>query len=168
MNYPSTHFVESAGTVLFDLSTRQICLLHHISSNEYLLPKGRRNLGESRPDAAIRETREETGWTCRLSRVKMWTRCTLAVSEEESRVENVPRRVDGVVEPFMLTQRMLPAEKGKGVKIIWWFVGVVEEAVERGKGEEQFEAELLSFEAAVDRLTFPDGQGSRSSSHRHL
>jgi len=53
--HPSTTFVESAGGILFDPTTREICLLHHRARAQRLLPKGRRNVGESRARAAVRE-----------------------------------------------------------------------------------------------------------------
>jgi 8-oxo-dGTP pyrophosphatase MutT (NUDIX family) len=158
--YPSTHFVESAGTVLFHRSTSQICLLHYLSADEYLLPKGRRNLDESRQQTAIRETREETGWSCSLPRVRMWTRCTpptpapASISGEDGGVdvEDVPRLNEAVCEPFMMSQRVLPG--GKGLKIVWWYVGVIDEGTTKGNGEGMFEAELFGMEEAVGRLTF--------------
>lgn len=70
--YPCASFTESAGTVLFDPQTHQICLLRF--QDEYILPKGRRNIGETRPEAAVRETREETGFACGLLPVRMETR----------------------------------------------------------------------------------------------
>ena len=53
--YTSEAFVESVGAVLFRLSTQEICVLHLLDRDEYVLAKGRRNCGESRQDAAIRE-----------------------------------------------------------------------------------------------------------------
>lgn len=68
-------FVESAGAVVFDFfKVYQICIVYNSVKNEYLLPKGRRNCTESRANAALREVREETGYTCLLSPVTMGTR----------------------------------------------------------------------------------------------
>ena len=44
---PSSQFVESAGAVLFHLSTRQICHFPPLPNIGWLLPKGRRNCGKS-------------------------------------------------------------------------------------------------------------------------
>jgi 8-oxo-dGTP pyrophosphatase MutT (NUDIX family) len=148
--YPSSHFVESSGTVLFHVSTRQICLLHLLSKNEYLLPKGRRNLHETRSAAAVRETKEETGLTCSLPKVKIWTRCPPA--DEAGDIPDVARLEVVDQEAFMVTQREL--SNGKGVKFIWWFIGVVDEEVERGEGEREFEVEMFGFEEAVERVTY--------------
>jgi hypothetical protein len=56
--YSSSTFVESCGTVLFDLSkpySKRVCLTSILASNGWVLAKGRRNINEARKDAALRE-----------------------------------------------------------------------------------------------------------------
>ncbi|KAG8418686.1 hypothetical protein J3459_012142 [Metarhizium acridum] len=53
--YTAEAYVESAGTVLFRLSAREICLLCLPRRDEYVLPKGRRKVGESRDAAPTRQ-----------------------------------------------------------------------------------------------------------------
>ena len=70
------------------------------------------------------------------------------------------RRYPGLTEPFMLTVR----EMGDGgVKLIWWFVAVVDGipgdgdgngSVPVGAGESDFRAEFFTFEEAVGKLSF--------------
>jgi len=117
-----------------------------------MLAKGRRNIGESRAAAAIREVREETGYPCRLLPVRMSTRAPAA--EDRADVKDEARWVEGLCEPFMVSVRELG--EGKGVKFIWWFVAVLIEdgAVGEMKGEEAFRAEFVEREEAVERLTF--------------
>jgi hypothetical protein len=110
----SEEFVESAGTIIFRLSTQEICLVHHREVGEWLLPKGRRNRGESRQCAALREAWEETGYTCRLLPVTMLTRCPPSVEERECPDE--PRQYPDAVEPIAVTTRWLGASN---VKFIW-------------------------------------------------
>lgn len=55
--YASEAFVESVGAVLFRMSTHEICVLHLLDRDEYILAKGRRNCGETRKDAAVREVK---------------------------------------------------------------------------------------------------------------
>ncbi|XHF96449.1 hypothetical protein AWENTII_000087 [Aspergillus wentii] len=60
--YTSEQFVESCGAILFDLSdnnNNKVCLIHYNAKNEWMLAKGRRNCGECRQEAALREAREE-------------------------------------------------------------------------------------------------------------
>ncbi|KAI9933907.1 hypothetical protein ASPWEDRAFT_35880 [Aspergillus wentii DTO 134E9] len=153
--YPSTQFVESCGAILFNLSTapKTVCLIHYHPKNEWLLAKGRRNCGESRHEAAIREVREETGYKARLHPVRMHTRAPPL--DERGHVPDEPREYADLTEPFMVTMRELG---GDGVKIIWWYVAALDEGVvpESGGsgGEEEFTAEFFPLEEAVERLSF--------------
>ncbi|CZT16009.1 related to NUDIX domain [Ramularia collo-cygni] len=149
--YSSTEFVESAGAILFHASTKQICLVHSHERNQWLLAKGRRNIGETRQQTAIRESQEETGFPCRLLPVTLRTRCTPDAEELEF-TPDVPRRFEKVTEPFMLTHRILPGNNG--VKLIWWFIGVIDENAPLLKGEDMFLAKLFGFEDAMATLTF--------------
>ncbi|KAF9768892.1 hypothetical protein IL306_013739 [Fusarium sp. DS 682] len=150
--FTGEQFVESAGTVLFRLSTREICILRHIQRNEYLLPKGRRNLHESRQATALRETTEETGIPCRLLPINMLSR----VCRSETGSKHVPdeaRFFRGACEPILMQARRV----GQGeMKLIWWFVAVVDEDKPVGQHEDEFDLEFLSYDAALEKLTFKD------------
>jgi len=154
LQIPSTNFVESCGAVLFDLTSasKKVCLLHCLENNEWLLPKGRRNIREHRSDAATREVTEETGYACHIHPVTMSTRAPAASSDAD--VKDEARTYPDLTEPFMFMMR--PIDGGASVKIIWWFVAVLdgEEGVERGPGEKAFEAEFWDCEEAVRKLTF--------------
>jgi 8-oxo-dGTP pyrophosphatase MutT (NUDIX family) len=52
----------------------EACILWHSERSEYLLPKGRKDRGESLEQTALRETFEETGYPCKLLPVDMVTR----------------------------------------------------------------------------------------------
>ena len=96
--YTSEAFVESAGAVLFRLSSREVCVLHLLKRNEYVLAKGRRNCGESRQAAALREITEETGFACRLLPLNMSTRAPPAVETEQ--LDDKARFYRGICEPL--------------------------------------------------------------------
>ncbi|RGP63998.1 hypothetical protein FLONG3_9697 [Fusarium longipes] len=149
-SFTGEQFVESAGTVLFRVSTNEICILRHVQRNEYLLPKGRRNLHESREATAIRETTEETGISCHLMPLDMFSR----VCPSDAGSEHVPdeaRFFRGACEPILVQARRV----GQGeMKIIWWFVAAVDEEKPAGRHEDKFDVEFLSYEAALERLTF--------------
>ncbi|KAF3053077.1 hypothetical protein E8E11_002945 [Didymella keratinophila] len=130
--YVSEQFVESCGAVLFISSkpvNAKVCLVNLPSTNEWVLPKGRRNIGESRKEAAMREVAEETGLQCRLLPLD-------------------------ITEPFMCTVRELP--KRNGGKLIWWYIAVLEyDAYSRkGPGEAQFKPEFFTADDAVQKLHF--------------
>ena len=60
--FPSSHFLISGGSILFSSTQAplRICLIYHHARGEWLLPKGRKDRGESVPATAVRETFEET------------------------------------------------------------------------------------------------------------
>lgn len=149
--YTSEKFVESCGAIVFDLSqTKTVCLVHYHKTNEWLLAKGRRNCGESRGEAALREFREETGYQARLCPVKMWTRAP--PKEEDGYIQDVPRLYPDLTEPFMVTTRQLGESD---VKIIWWYVAVLEGFVgEPGSHEKEFTSRFFPLDEAVGMLKF--------------
>jgi 8-oxo-dGTP pyrophosphatase MutT (NUDIX family) len=152
--YTSDDFVESCGAVVFDLSDasrKRVCLSNIIAKNEWVFAKGRRNIDESRKDAALREFHEETGYRCKLLPVDMRTRATAA--DEPPDAPDMPLVHRGLTEPFMCTVRNLPGESG--VKIIWWFIAELD-GIEAGKGlgEEDLRSEFFDFEEAVEKPWF--------------
>lgn len=150
--YTAENFVESAGTVLFRLSTREICLLHFLQRDEYILPKGRRNLGEARQTTATRETTEETGIPCRLLPVNLVSRVCPAIESEN--LPDEARFYKGVCEPILLQTRNL---KDGSLKLIWWFVAAVNEEEPVGQHEkDKFDVGFYSYDEALEKLTFKD------------
>ncbi|KAK6214946.1 NUDIX domain-containing protein [Colletotrichum tabaci] len=161
--YSSEAFVESCGAVVFDLSKEpaKVCLLHYLALDEWYLAKGRRNCGESRHEAALREVLEETGVRCRLLPVDMPTRAP--APDDDANAPDVAAARRAITEPFTLTIRT--TDKGDGVKLIWWYVATVEgrpdgeekekeeEEVTAG-GEAQFTAKFFVCLEAVEKLTF--------------
>jgi ADP-ribose pyrophosphatase YjhB (NUDIX family) len=148
--YSSDRFVEACGAIVFDTSTnpKKVCLLYHAKSDEWLLPKGRRNCNEAREVAARREVREESGYGIKLRPLTLVTR---APSEmEAASVSDVPRTYEGLTEPFMLDVRDLGKEKG--VKLVWWFIAELDGTA--GESEPQFKATFMKCDRAVERLTF--------------
>ena len=78
---------------------------------------------------------------------------------EANDVSDQARRYPDLTEPFMLTVREMG---GGGVKLIWWFVAVVDEepdgngSVPVEAGECDFRAEFFTFEEAVGKLVVPE------------
>jgi ADP-ribose pyrophosphatase YjhB (NUDIX family) len=148
--YDAENFVESVGAIAIKRSTREICLIRHEKRGEWLLAKGRRNAGESRHNAALREIQEETGFACHMLPLTMTTRAPPAI--EEGHYPDKPRVHQEATEPFMLTCRQL--DEGKNMKIIWWYIAAIDEDAEVENGETQFGARLVNFSEAADLLTF--------------
>lgn len=155
--YTSEEFVESCGAILFDSQIQEVCLIHYIEKGEWLLAKGRRNCGESRHEAALRELREETGHQAKLHPVWMSTRAPPL--DEEGHVPDQARSYQGLTEPFMMTMRRLGNEQEKNVKIIWWYIAALHEGVVPGSnesGEEKFKPEFFPLDVAAKKLSFND------------
>ncbi|KAM0707742.1 hypothetical protein Q7P35_004391 [Cladosporium inversicolor] len=146
--YNAEQFVESVGAIAIKASTCEVCLI--LSGGEWMLAKGRRNIGESRSQAALREMKEETGYSCRLLPLTMTTRAPPAI--ETGDYPDEARMHEKVCEPFMLTCRHLHGNGG--IKLIWWYIAAIDESAEVGPGEEQFETRLVGFEEALGMLTF--------------
>lgn len=118
-----------------------------------MLAKGRRNCGESRHEAALREAREETGHSARLYPLAMATRAP--PPDEQGLVPDEPRLYSNLMEPFMVTMRELSAENGKEIKIIWWYIAELNGAGVAGSGgEEHFASEFFPLDEALQKLTF--------------
>ncbi|KAK4539221.1 hypothetical protein LTR36_000876 [Oleoguttula mirabilis] len=149
--FTSEHFVESAGVVLIHKSSRKVCLIHHRHEDQWLLPKGRRNLAESREEAATREAKEETGYACDILPISMKSRAPPTGDDDDG-----VHVYESVYEAFMVTLRHLDE---RDVKVIWWYVAAVDERAGKAAGEQQsVEAVLVDFGAAVEQLTFAEDQ----------
>ena len=149
MQYTADAFVESAGAVLFDGPSRKVCLIHHLTKDEWYLPKGRRNVGENREAAALREVEEETGYKCRLFPVTIITRAP--PPDETTHFPYVPGTYNYACEPFMVTHRIL---KDGALKIISWYIAAIDTDRDPVDGEAEFNARLFETDKAMDRLTY--------------
>lgn len=154
--YTSSEFVESSGAILFDLThePRQVCLIHYAAKNEWLLAKGRRNCGESRLDAALREVEEETGYKCHIYPVTMPVRAP-RIDEADDMIDKA-RTYPDLSEPFMVTIREL--KEKSDVKIIWWYIAAVDGDVnaDATRVDGDFKAEFFAYNEALQKLTFQD------------
>ena len=139
-------FVLSAGTVTLDPVHKKILLLLYRPKGEYLLPKGRKDKGESLADAAVRETFEESGYPCELVAHNL---PTLATGSD----------TDGIakhMEPISCQQRMNRGTR----KIIFWFVAKGDSTAVKVEGTqdegEDFESTWVDIEQGLKMLSYED------------
>jgi len=142
--YPSDRFVISCGTVPLDLIHKKVLLVRLRSTNEFLLPKGRKDENECLKAAAARETYEETGYPATILPLNVPTRATNRAGDGEH------------TEPIAITSRVTDGV----MKIIFWYAASVDsqslpEQDTQQEGED-FESVWMDCEQALAVLTFAD------------
>jgi 8-oxo-dGTP pyrophosphatase MutT (NUDIX family) len=95
----SESFCISSRTVTVDLAHAKILLILWRKTGEYLLPKGRKNIGETLEQAALRETFEETGYDVKLLPISIKTLATVPASEDKE------EKISSITEPVAVQQR---------------------------------------------------------------
>ena len=159
ISYPSTHYVESAGCIQFVLPTDKypdprVIVIYYSGRKGYLLAKGRRNIKEARATAAIRETAEETGLACKLLPIRLHARNPPEIEEDGYTPDEV-RTFDDVVEPFMMTTRDVSKDGVKQMKLIWWYIAVVDTKQPDGLVPEPgLTPTAMKFDEAVEALKY--------------
>ncbi|KAG8706573.1 hypothetical protein FRC09_002345 [Ceratobasidium sp. 395] len=148
----SEEFVICAGCVLLRRTpTLQVGILYHPKESRYILPKGRKDRGESIQETALRETYEETGHQCRYLPLNMKTRSQLS----DVYVKDQPTDAVGAVEPIAVFLRHAGE---RDVKLIFWYVAEVDESCphEHGTqtGGEDYETRFVDADKVLDALTY--------------
>ncbi|PVI08438.1 hypothetical protein DM02DRAFT_647802 [Periconia macrospinosa] len=148
----SEEFVESCGAILFDLTdpdNLSVCLIR--TQKEWLLAKGRRNYGETRQDAAIREVIEETGFRCSLFPVTMPTRATPPEAPAVGYPDKA-RVFDNLIEPFSCEIR--ECRKPIRTKFIYWYIAALDVGAQKLPGEPHYKPKFIPVQQAIQTLTF--------------
>ncbi|KAH7188286.1 NUDIX hydrolase domain-like protein [Fusarium flagelliforme] len=142
----SDQFVISCGTVTIDVQKLKVLLIRMRKNGEYMLPKGRKDVGESLEATALRETYEETGVKAQLLPVAINSLATSPQGQD---------RPKAITEPIAVSQRMT---KG-GLKIIFWYIGMADSTIPPVEGTQQdnedFETYWLDFDD-FDIISFED------------
>ncbi|KAF9454592.1 hypothetical protein P691DRAFT_717096 [Macrolepiota fuliginosa MF-IS2] len=162
LQFSSDNFLLAAGGVLFRLApppdtgidNLQICVLHHRKTNDILLPKGRKDVGEPIEQAALRETFEETGYACEPLPCPMLTRAPNPNLDTSLR----PHVELESTEPFTITVKML--KDGSMKVILWYLMRMVSNSAPMVQGtqmaNEDFESMWVGARDAARILTRPD------------
>lgn len=138
----SDSFVLSSGTVSIDSSKGLVLLLYHRPKGEYLLPKGRKNVGETLQDAAVRETMEESGYKCHLLGHDLPIKAPYPITSRHT-------------EPIAVQQRMSHGVR----KIIFWYLAQVDSDCPIGQKLEEgedFEVRWVREEVAPSTMSFAE------------
>jgi 8-oxo-dGTP pyrophosphatase MutT (NUDIX family) len=121
----SDHFVISCGTVSIDKLRSKVLLIRWRKTGEYLLPKGRKDVGETLEKTALRETFEETGVTAQLLPANI---VSLATTAKDS------QRPEAITESFAVSQR---TTTNGNWKIIFWYLAVADSTIAPEEGTQQ-------------------------------
>ncbi|KDQ10190.1 hypothetical protein BOTBODRAFT_36467 [Botryobasidium botryosum FD-172 SS1] len=156
----SPEFLICAGAILFQPprdrpdSPLQVCILFHPQKDEYLLPKGRKDISENPYHTALRETYEETGYPCDFLPVRMHTRAPQAGEDIKDTANG--RELFPLTEPFAMTFRNVGGGTDKNYKMIWWFIAKVTGEKQEGTmtASEGFQSCWFSETEVVEKLTF--------------
>jgi len=137
----ASNFVISCGTVTLDLQQSKALLIRWRNpggGTELMLPKGRKNIGETLERAALRETLEETGYEASLLTLSVPTLATSDGTSEQS---------DLSTEPVSVTERY----RGDVRKIIFWFAAQADSTLSPQRRVLQ---EGEDFEAVWENLAY--------------
>ncbi|KAF9879389.1 nudix domain-containing protein [Colletotrichum karsti] len=153
--YPSHKFITSCGTVTVDLQSRRILLIYNKRHCIHQLPKGRKNIGENLLEAALRETREETGVAVRPIPLQIRTRATLADAPP-----GAPDITEGTDSTEPVAVCHYPDPCSGAMKMVFYFVaeGSCGLSSDGATGEDRgkFEVVWVGVDEAADKLTFKE------------
>lgn len=145
----SEAFVVSCGTISLDPAHRKVLLIRWKKNGEVFLPKGRKNIGESLEDAAVRETYEETGFRVAILPMRIPTLATPGTDDEQTNELNT--------EPIAFSQRLTD---NNTIKLIFWFAAKGDSTAEPDSGTqeegEDFDPIWVHLNSAIETLTFAD------------
>jgi 8-oxo-dGTP pyrophosphatase MutT (NUDIX family) len=138
--HPASAFVISCGTVTLDLYHSKALLIRCRTTGEVMLPKGRKDVGETLENAALRETWEETGYRASLLPLPIPTQATSPQGSQSLHL---------VTEPMCVTQR----SKGGIQKIIFWFAAQADSTATECQRERQENEDFETLWTDVDAVS---------------
>ncbi|KAI0036563.1 NUDIX hydrolase domain-like protein [Vararia minispora EC-137] len=155
--FTSSEFLFLGGSILFrnippgTTGPLEVCLIHHPTRDEWLLPKGRKDREEDLSACAVRETYEETGYPCKLLPLMMDTRAPTPGVHAKDHVATI----DGCSEPFTLSIRHTGA---RDVKVTAWFATVCTGEHQEGTQmpTEAYTSQFFTVDEALQKAAFRD------------
>ncbi|KAF7908796.1 uncharacterized protein EAE98_008475 [Botrytis deweyae] len=151
----SDKFAISCGTVTLDLQARKVLIILWRKNGEYMIPKGRKDIGEGLETTAVRETFEETGFQCQLLPHSF---PTLATTDPVEKTGDVGQST----EPFAVTQR---TTDGK-LKIIFWYLAQADSTAPKihdtQMEDEDFDTVWVEEAKVLEKLTYDEDRAITS------
>ncbi|OCH92522.1 hypothetical protein OBBRIDRAFT_791116 [Obba rivulosa] len=158
----SSDFMLGSGMVIIQPSTGKVVVLYESVDNYWFLPKGRKDIGETLEQAALREAYEESGYRVEFLPLFMPTNAPPPPASPHA-LRDLP-----VMEPFYIStctwrprrHRTGPGAQG-GEYLTFWYVGQIpEDAVHHSNtgmaNEQNYQTRLVSIEDALKALDHRD------------
>jgi len=138
--------------VIIQPATDKIVLVYDKGHKHWFLPKGRKDVGETLEQAALREAYEESGYQVQFLPLYTPSHAPYPPSVSQE-VANSPN-----TEPIFISTRAWSARRRGfadcgGEYLTFWYVGCIEEDANREEGtgmpdEQDYESHLVDFETA--------------------
>ncbi|TFK71203.1 hypothetical protein BDN72DRAFT_765338, partial [Pluteus cervinus] len=153
----SQNFVTGAGMVLFQHETKKVVIIWDSKNEYWLLPKGRKDIGETIESCALREAYEESGYRAQFLPLKIPTRAPAPPEDKDAR-----KRLN--TEPIFMQMTswggilgFMPKGAVAGEYLTLWYVGEIPEDAVREENtgmpdELHFVSHLVTVEEARERL----------------
>ncbi|KAJ7938469.1 hypothetical protein B0H13DRAFT_1587860 [Mycena leptocephala] len=165
-SWADKNFLLGAGMVIFQPATSKVVVLYEGKKKYWFLPKGRKDVGESLEQTALREAYEEIRLSVRLSsRVP-----PIAHEHASSRTAHNPHAPWELnCEPIYINATSYPARKRRNVVLppgeylSFWYVGQIPADAVREEGtgmpdEVNYEAHLMDVKEALKLLNADEAQ----------
>ncbi|KAM6493105.1 NUDIX hydrolase domain-like protein [Amanita muscaria] len=154
--WASLNFLLGAGMVIIQPSTNKIVIVHEPSRMSWFLPRGRKDVGESLEQAALREAYEESGY--RVEFLPLYTQSRAPPPPSNPEAGDHPN-----TEPIYVTLTSYgPAvrrhfRRPAGEYLTSWYVGQIPENAVRESGtgmpdEQDYQSYIVSVEDALKLL----------------
>ncbi|KAJ7270640.1 hypothetical protein B0H12DRAFT_1093215 [Mycena haematopus] len=150
------NFLLGAGMVVFQPATSQVVILYESQKKYWFLPKGRKDVGESLEQTALRESHEESGYRVEFLPLYNETRAPGPPNDLQA-----PYRLN--CEPVYISTAAYPQRiRGNriappGEYLTFWYVGQIPADAVREEGtgmpdEVNYEAHVMRVEDALELL----------------
>ncbi|KAF8644022.1 hypothetical protein AX16_008738 [Volvariella volvacea WC 439] len=151
----SMNFMLGAGMVVFQPATHRVVVIHDSRTNTWFLPKGRKDVGESLEQAALREAYEESGYRVEFFPLNAPTHAPIPPDQRTAG----PKPHTEAIYVTLKSWNPRPHRPGDtgGEYIVHWYVGKIpaNAVPEEGTGmpdEQHYKSHLLSIRDAVNVL----------------
>ncbi|KAG7087750.1 hypothetical protein E1B28_013691 [Marasmius oreades] len=157
--WASPDFMLGAGMVVIQPATNKMVIIKDTRTKHWILPRGRKDIGESLEQTALREAFEETGYEVDFLPMHMVHRQPYAPKDRDK----WPLKV---TEPIFISTMTWKAKydlggklkDGGGEYLISWYVGQIPENAVHHKGvcmpdEQEYVSHIVSFDEALRLLS---------------